>query len=115
MVLLNEPLCVAGAGFVGAVSAAGFAELGCEVRLYDAQPQRLAALETGSAFYEPHLSEALRKHRASGRIRFCADVADAVAGAGIVAICIEPSAASDGSPDLRELCGASPTCWRRKT
>lgn len=102
MVLLNE-LCVVGAGFVGAVSAAGFAELGCTVRLYDAQPQRLAVLETGPAFYEPQLSEALRKHRANGRIRLCADVGDAVAGAGIVAICIEPSAASDGSPDLREL------------
>lgn len=103
MVLLNRPVCVAGAGFVGTVTAAGLAELGCTVRLYDASPQRLAAFDAGVPFAEPGLAETLRKHRARRRIEFTGDVAQAVASAGLVAICIEPGANADGSPDLREL------------
>lgn len=103
MVLLNQPICIAGAGFVGVVSAVAFAELGCAVTVYDTDTQRIAELDAGPRFHEAGVTELLRKHRARRRIRFTTDVAGAVDGAGIVVLCVETPASADGSPDLSIL------------
>ena len=100
LVLLNQPICIAGSGFVGIVSAVAFAELGATVSVYEPEQARIAEFDAGLPFHEPRVADLLRKHRTRGRVRFTSDLAVAIAGAGLVVICLETPAAADGSPDL---------------
>ena len=74
-----EPIGVLGAGWVGTVTAACFAELGHEVVVRDVVPERVSELEQGRvAFHEPGLAELLERNRE--RLRFTLDVADVFSG-----------------------------------
>jgi UDPglucose 6-dehydrogenase len=71
-------ISVIGCGYLGAVHAASMAELGHEVVGVDIDPAKIEALASGRApFFEPGLAEILRSGRASGRLRFSTDIADA--------------------------------------
>ena len=71
-------ISVIGCGYLGAVHAASMAELGHEVVGVDIDPAKIEALADGRApFFEPGLAEILRSGRASGRLRFSTDIADA--------------------------------------
>ncbi|MGH8774610.1 MAG: UDP-glucose dehydrogenase family protein [Jiangellaceae bacterium] len=88
-------ISVIGTGYLGAVHAAGMAELGYTVVGIDVDPAKVAALAEGQApFYEPDLDPLLRKHVESGRIRFSTDVADA-AGADVHFLCVGTPQRSD--------------------
>lgn len=77
-----------GTGYLGAVHAAGMAELGFDVVGVDMDETKVAALRTGRApFYEPGLEPLLRKGIESGRLRFTTDVADA-ASAEVHFLCV---------------------------
>jgi UDPglucose 6-dehydrogenase len=59
---MKEPLGVIGAGWVGLVTAACFADLGHEVVVRDVVPERIADLEAGRVpIFEPGLSELLAR------------------------------------------------------
>ncbi len=69
-------ISVIGCGYLGAVHAAGMAELGHDVIGIDVDAQKIAALARAEApFYEPGLPELLRAHRS--RLLFTTDVAAA--------------------------------------
>ncbi|MBX9472696.1 UDP-glucose dehydrogenase family protein [Microcella sp.] len=69
-------ISVIGCGYLGAVHAAGMAELGHNVIGIDVDAQKIAALARAEApFYEPGLPELLRAHRS--RLLFTTDVAAA--------------------------------------
>jgi len=69
---------VIGTGYLGAVHAAGMADLGYEVVGIDVDPTKVATLQRGEApFYEPGLEPLLRKHVEAGRLRFTTDLAAA--------------------------------------
>ena len=52
----REPIAVIGAGYVGLVTAAGFAELGSDVWCVDIDADRIARLQAGEVpIYEPGL------------------------------------------------------------
>jgi UDPglucose 6-dehydrogenase len=76
-------LSVIGCGYLGAVHAAGMAELGHDVVGIDVDAEKIRMLNAGQApFFEPQLSESLRAGIANGRLRFSTDVSDA-AGAAV--------------------------------
>lgn len=79
---------VLGTGYLGATHAACMAELGHEVIGVDVDPARVARLQQGEApFFEPRLQDLLRKHTASGRLRFtCSYEAAAHADVHFIAV-----------------------------
>jgi UDPglucose 6-dehydrogenase len=95
----REPLGVVGAGWVGLVTAACFAELGHEVVVRDILPERIADLEAGRVpIHEPRLDALLAENR--GRLRFTVDIADVFASARIAFVCVGTPATYSGDADL---------------
>jgi len=82
-------ISVIGTGYLGATHAAAMAEMGFEVIGVDTDPAKAAALSEGRVpFFEPGLPELIRKHVASGRLRFTTDVAEATALSDVHFICV---------------------------
>lgn len=75
---------VIGTGYLGATHAAGMAELGHQVIGVDVDAAKVESLQRGEVpFYEPGLSEMLRKHVATGRLRFTTDIREAAKHADV--------------------------------
>lgn len=91
-----------GAGYVGLVSAACFAEFGWNVDCIDKDPHRIEALKRGEVpIYEPGLDDLLARNLAAGRIAFSQEMAGAVARADIVFLAVgTPMRRGDGHADL---------------
>lgn len=80
-------VAVVGLWHLGSVTAACLARLGHRIAGYDKDPERTATLQDGRApLFEPGLNDLLREGIASGRLRFTADFANAVAGADVVVV-----------------------------
>lgn len=95
---------VGGAGHVGLVTGASLAGSGHEVVCLDADRERVILLNGGSTpFYEPGLDGLLREARADGNIAFTDDLPAALAGAGMVFLCVGTPAGPDEVPDLDDL------------
>ena len=87
-----------GAGWVGVVTGACFAELGHEVVVRDVVPERIQALQRGEVpFHEPGLSELLERNR--DRFAFTLDVAD-LASAELLFVCVGTPPTYSGDADL---------------
>lgn len=66
-----------GCGYLGAVHAAGMAELGHDVIGIDIDQGKVALLSAGTApFHEPGFDELLQRQVTAGRLRFSAEFAD---------------------------------------
>ncbi len=88
-----------GAGYVGLVTAACFAELGHSVIVRDVVPERIEALSDGEVpIYEPGLAELLERNR--GRMRFTLDVGEAIDGTEFLFICVGTPPTYSGDADL---------------
>jgi UDPglucose 6-dehydrogenase len=99
--LSEEPkrIAVFGAGYVGLVTAACFADLGHEVAVRDVVPEKIERLRGGGLpIYEPGLEEVLARARA--RLRFTLDVAEALEGADAVYIAVGTPPTYSGDADL---------------
>ena len=93
---------VIGSGYVGLVAAVGFAESGHQVIGIDVDAAKIEKLRQGiSPIYEPGLDDLLKKHQASGALRFTLDLADGLAGAHAAFICVGTPQSEDGSADLQ--------------
>jgi UDPglucose 6-dehydrogenase len=100
-------IAVIGTGYVGTVTATCFAYLGHRVAGVDAIESRVAQLAAGEApFYEPGLDTLLRETVATGRLRFTASMADGLAGADVVFLCVGTPLGPGGLPDLSQIEGA---------
>jgi len=94
-------LCVVGTGYVGLVTAAGFADAGHDVIGADSDVSKVSALSSGKVpIFEPELEELVRRGRESDRLRFTTDVGEGARGSDAVFICVGTPAGSDGRPDL---------------
>jgi len=61
-------IAIIGSGYVGVVTAAGFAEFGNEVIAVDKDADRIQLLSKGKIpFYEPELEELVRRNLKDGR------------------------------------------------
>ena len=82
-------LAVIGAGYVGLVSAACFAEFGFSVTCVDREADRISALESGEIpIYEPGLEQIVHSNLEAGRLAFSTDLQQAVKGADVVFIAV---------------------------
>ncbi len=98
------PLSVYGAGYVGLVTAACFAELGHVVLCMDTDLARVAQLARGQLpFHEPGLEDLIVRNGRRARLRFTSDAADAVAHGDVQFICVGTPCTRDGTADLRHV------------
>ena len=90
-----------GAGYVGLVSGACFADFGHQVTCIDKDPRRIAALKHGEIpIFEPGLADLVEANVRQGRLEFT-DQASSVAQADAVFIAVgTPSRRGDGYADL---------------
>ena len=91
-----------GAGYVGLVSGACFADFGHEVTCVENDAGKLERLSRGDMpIFEPGLDELVERNVREGRLTFTADGADAVRDADAVFIAVgTPSRRGDGYADL---------------
>src|SRR5215470_16336872 len=77
--IATAPITVFGAGYVGLVTAACFADLGHAVVCLDTDPERVRQLQAAEPpFHEPGMRALLERHTASGKLRFTTNPDDAV-------------------------------------
>jgi UDPglucose 6-dehydrogenase len=91
-----------GAGYVGLVTGACFADLGHEVVIRDVVPERIERLRAGEVpIYEPGLDHVLERN--ADRIRFTLDVQEAVDGADFLYVAVGTPPTESGDADLRAV------------
>ena len=92
-----------GAGYVGLVSSACFAEFGANVTCIDIDSARIEKLKEGVIpIYEPGLEALITKNREQGRLAFRDGYDDAVAECDLVFIAVgTPARRGDGHADLK--------------
>ena len=91
-----------GAGYVGLVSGACFAEFGAHVVCIDKDPARIEALRQGQIpIYEPGLERLVADNVRAGRLAFSAACAGPIGAADLVFIAVgTPARRGDGHADL---------------
>src|SRR5262245_61539198 len=95
----RPPIGVIGTGYVGLVTAAGFAELGSEVWCVDIDAAKIERLRAGEVpIYEPGLDELLRKNAA--RMHFSTNLADALERAHLLFVAVGTPPTYSGDADL---------------
>jgi UDPglucose 6-dehydrogenase len=88
-----------GAGYVGLVTGASFADLGHEVILRDVVPERIERLVAGEVpIYEPGLPEVIERNR--DRLRFTLDIHEAVDGSEFLYVAVGTPPTHSGDADL---------------
>jgi UDPglucose 6-dehydrogenase len=95
----REPIGVIGTGYVGLVTAAGFAELGSEIWCVDIDSAKVERLQRGEVpIYEPGLEDLLARHRE--RIHFSTDLAPALEHARLLFVAVGTPPTYSGDADL---------------
>jgi UDPglucose 6-dehydrogenase len=95
-------IAVIGAGYVGLVTAACFAELGHKVNLLEIDAERLSALKHGNLpINEPGLPELWSKSQSEGRLHITNNYIEGLNDAEFAFIAVGTPSASNGKPDLR--------------
>src|SRR5437588_9128174 len=95
----REPIAVIGTGYVGLVTAAGFAELGNEVWCVDIDADKIARLERGEIpIYEPGLQECVARNRE--RLHFSTALAPALDHARLLFVAVGTPSTYSGDADL---------------
>ncbi|MFA6281727.1 MAG: UDP-glucose/GDP-mannose dehydrogenase family protein [Candidatus Omnitrophota bacterium] len=103
-ILPKYKICVIGAGHVGLVSAAGFAELGFKVVCIDNDKKRIGLLNKKILpFYEPQLRDLVIKNLKKGNLVFSSSLEENVKKADVIFIVVGTPPLSDGSADLTSV------------
>jgi UDPglucose 6-dehydrogenase len=101
-------IAVIGAGYVGLVTGACFAEFGVNVICVDIDADRIDRLEKGeSPIYEPGLDQLIKKNVQAGRLGFTTDIAGAIRQSLVIFIAVGTPPLDDGSADLSFVEGAA--------
>ena len=95
----RQPIAVIGTGYVGLVTAAGFAELGSQVWCVDVDAGKIARLQRGEVpIYEPGLAESLARSRE--RLHFSTELAPALEHARLLFVAVGTPPTYSGDADL---------------
>ncbi len=102
-------ITVLGAGYVGLVSAACFAEFGVETVCVDPNAEKIAALLRGEIpIYEPGLDELVARNVRNGHLSFAASMVPAIHDSDAVFIAVgTPTRRGDGHADLSYVYAAA--------
>ncbi len=99
MTTAHEPIAVIGTGYVGLVTAAGFAELGNEVWCVDIDEAKIEGLKRGEIpIYEPGLGESVAA--SAERLHFTTDLAPAIEHARLLFVAVGTPPTYSGDADL---------------
>jgi UDPglucose 6-dehydrogenase len=94
-------LVVIGSGYVGLVTGTCLARFGNRVICVDTDERRIEMLRRGEVpFYEPGLSDMMKRNMGEGRLSFTPDAAAALEEAEVCFITVGTPSAPDGSADL---------------
>jgi len=97
-------IAVAGAGYVGLVTAACLAELGNEVICVDIDEGKISRLNSGIIpIYEPGLEELAIRNKNRHRLAFSTDLRRAIKESDIVFICVGTPPKENGEADLSHV------------
>ncbi len=95
----REPIAVIGTGYVGLVTAAGFAEFGSEVWCVDVDRTKVDRLRRGEIpIYEPGLAESIERNRE--RLHFDTELAPALEHARLLFVAVGTPPTYSGDADL---------------
>ena len=102
-------IAIVGAGYVGLVSGACFADFGHQVTCIDKDASKITALRRGKIpIFEPDLERLVQNNVKNGRLDFDTDLAGPVRVADAVFIAVgTPSRRGDGHADLSYVYAAS--------
>jgi UDPglucose 6-dehydrogenase len=95
----REPIAVIGTGYVGLVTAAGFAELGSDVWCVDVDEEKIDRLRRGEIpIYEPGLEECVSRHRE--HLHFSTELSTALDHARLLFVAVGTPPTYSGDADL---------------
>jgi len=95
----REPIGVVGAGWVGLVTAACFAELGHRVVLREIVAEKVESLRRGEVpIHEPSLPEMLERNRE--RLTFTTEMSELLDGPRLLFVCVQTPPTYSGDADL---------------
>jgi UDPglucose 6-dehydrogenase len=95
----REPIAVIGTGYVGLVTAAGFAELGNDVWCIDIDVAKIEGLRAGRIpIWEPGLEDLVRRNR--DRLHFSTELSDALEHARLLFVAVGTPSTYSGDADL---------------
>ncbi len=95
----REPIAVIGTGYVGLVTAAGFAELGSDVWCVDVDESKIVLLRRGEIpIYEPGLAECLQRNHQ--RLHYSTELGPALEHARLLFVAVGTPPTYSGDADL---------------
>lgn len=102
-------LTMIGAGYVGLVSGACFAEFGAHVTCLDIDETKIDDLNSGKIpIYEPGLGDLVKRNVETGRLRFTTEFPSAIGKADLIFIAVgTPTRRGDGHADLKYVYAAA--------
>ena len=109
-------LTILGAGYIGLVTGACFAEMGNEVFCYDVDKFKIMALRNGEIpIYEPSLEALIERNSKEGRLKFTTNIAEAIADSELCFIAVGTPMAADGRSDLSHIKAAAEDIGKNMT
>ena len=94
-------ICIIGAGYVGLVSGACFAELGHKVICVDNDKKKIETLKRSKIpFYEKGLENMVKRNVKAGRLSFVESIKDGVKRSLVIFICVGTPPRQNGEADL---------------
>ena len=101
-------ITIVGAGYVGLVTGACFADLGWRVTCVDIDSDKVANLRLGRMpIFEPGLAEVVQRNSHNGRLDFDTDLAGAVSQADVVFLTVGTPPMEDGRADTTAVAAAA--------
>ena len=95
---------VVGTGYVGLVTGACLADVGCMVTCIDTNTEKVDLLRSGHLpFFEPGLNEMVERTVHRSRLSFTSELGPAVRGADAVFLAVGTPPLDDGSADVRHV------------
>lgn len=103
-------IAILGAGHVGLVTGACFADVGNQVWCVDVNAGKIDQLRRGDVpFYEPGLRQLVRRNLQQRRLSFATDAKEALRQSRTVLVAVDTPAGEDGTADISRVLAAAAT------